>query len=66
MPVDEAQTLIEMIDERVRSSGLQPCHRDTLIRLRAILEEDLSEGTDSGEGDRVSERGSAQLSHRAA
>jgi hypothetical protein len=45
MPADEARSLIEMINERVRSSGLEPNHRDTLIRLMAILEDDLSDST---------------------
>jgi hypothetical protein len=66
MQADEAQALIGMINQRVRSSGLEANHRDTLIRLRDILEEDLSEGTDSGEGGRVSERGPAPSSQRAA
>lgn len=42
-PADEARGLIELINEWVCSSGLEPRHRDTLIRLRVILKVDLSE-----------------------
>jgi hypothetical protein len=45
MPADESRSLIAMINERVRSSELEPNHRDTLIRLMAILEDDLSDST---------------------
>ena len=37
--------MIAMINARVRSSELEPNHRDTLIRLMAILEDDLSDST---------------------
>lgn len=60
MPANEAQALIDLISERVRSSGLEPRHRDTLIRLRAILEEDLDEDRDNEEGGGAHERGSVQ------
>jgi hypothetical protein len=66
MPVDEAKALIELINERVRSSGLDANHRDTLIRLIAILEEDLSEGAARKESGGVSNRSSAASSGHTA
>jgi hypothetical protein len=34
-------SLLRLIDERVSSSKIEVRHRDTLIRLRDILEDDL-------------------------
>lgn len=34
-------TLLRLIDERIASSQIEVRHRDTLIRLRDMLEDDL-------------------------
>jgi len=46
MPEDEARSFLQQIEDRIRSSRIESHHRDVLIRLRALIEEDL----DSGEG----------------
>jgi hypothetical protein len=42
MPEADILSLLRLIDERVRSSKIEVRHRDTLIRLRDILEDDLN------------------------
>ena len=42
MPEADIAALIRLIDERVRSPRIEVQHRDTLIRLRDILEGDLN------------------------
>ncbi len=42
MPEADILSLLRLIDERVRSPKIEVQHRDTLIRLRDILEDDLS------------------------
>ncbi|MBL0403825.1 hypothetical protein JKG68_07610 [Microvirga aerilata] len=42
MPEADIPSLLRLIDERVRSSNIEVRHRDTLIRLRDILEDDLN------------------------
>jgi len=34
--------MLRLIEERIRSSDIRVEHRDVLIRLRAIIEDDLS------------------------
>ena len=38
--------MIKMIEEKIASSEIELHHRDTLIRLRHILEEDLQAADD--------------------
>jgi hypothetical protein len=35
--------MLRLIDEKIRSTEIETRHRDTLIRLREILENDLNE-----------------------
>ena len=42
MPEADIVSLIRLIDERVSSPRIEVQHRDTLIRLRDILEDDLN------------------------
>jgi hypothetical protein len=41
MPNDDARSLLQTIEERIRSSEIDVQHRDVLIRLRSMIEEDL-------------------------
>ena len=41
MPEEDARSMLMMIEERIRSSDIQIEHRDALIRLRAMIEDDL-------------------------
>jgi hypothetical protein len=41
MPEEDARTLLAQIEEKVRSSEIQVANKDTLIRLRSLLEQDL-------------------------
>jgi len=52
MPGAESLSLLRLIEERIRSPKAEIRHRDTLIRLRDILEHDLKahcSGTSSEE-----------------
>ena len=40
MPVDEARTFLQHVQEKIASSDIEVAHRDVLIRLRSIIEED--------------------------
>jgi hypothetical protein len=42
MPEADIVSLLRLIDERVHSPEIELRHRDTLIRLRNILEDDLN------------------------
>jgi hypothetical protein len=42
MPEGDARSLLQQIEERIRSSAIQVEHRDVLVRLRALLEDDLA------------------------
>jgi len=46
MPADEARTMLQQLQDRMASSGIEVRHRDLLIRLRSMIEEDL-EATES-------------------
>ena len=43
MPEEDARPMLSMIEERIRSSDIRVEHRDALIRLRAMIEDDLAE-----------------------
>ena len=42
MPEADIVSLLRLIDERVSSPKIEARHRDTLIRLRDMLEDDLN------------------------
>jgi hypothetical protein len=52
MPVDEARTFLQHVQEKIASSDIEVAHRDVLIRLRSIIEEDLEAGERPRLGDR--------------
>ena len=41
MPEEDIPSMLQMIEAKIASSEIEVHHRDTLIRLRDILEEDL-------------------------
>ena len=41
MPADEARTFLQQLQEKIAASNIEVTHRDVLIRLRSIIEEDL-------------------------
>ena len=41
MPEEDARSLLTLIEQRIGSSGIRVEHRDMLIRLRAMIEDDL-------------------------
>jgi len=41
MPQDEARSLLQHLEDRIKASEIEVGHRDVLIRLRALIEEDL-------------------------
>ena len=43
MPEKDARCMLRLIEERIRSSEIEVEHRHVLIRLRAMIEEDLAE-----------------------
>src|SRR4051794_18470189 len=48
MPEEDARSMLMMIEERIRSSDIRIEHRDALIRLRAMIEDDSAvSGPDS-------------------
>jgi len=46
MSEDDIPSMLHMIEEKIASSEIEVHHRDTLIRLREILEEDLQASKD--------------------
>ncbi len=61
MPEEEARSVLQLIEERIRSSNIQVEHRDVLIRLRDMIEDDLAAlardtATDVGSPDTHRER----------
>jgi hypothetical protein len=48
MSVEEARTFLQQLQEKIASSEIEVAHRDVLIRLRSIIEEDLEA---EGEGE---------------
>jgi len=47
MPADEARTLLERLQEKIASSEIEVKHKDVLIRLRSMIEEDLASTTEA-------------------
>jgi hypothetical protein len=47
MPEEDAQDLISLVDEKLRSSRLDQKHHDVLVRLRSMLEDELTQILDS-------------------
>jgi hypothetical protein len=43
MPDEDARSMLRLIEERIRASDIRVEHRDALIRLRAMIEDDLAE-----------------------
>ena len=43
MPEEDALSMLRLIEERIRSSQIKVEHRDVLIRLRDMIEDDLAE-----------------------
>jgi hypothetical protein len=41
MPQDEARTMIQLIEERIRTREIELRHRDAMVRLRDALEEQI-------------------------
>ena len=52
MPEADMLSMLRLIDERVRSPEIEVRHRDALIRLRDILEQDLSSYQSEGSPDK--------------
>jgi hypothetical protein len=48
MPEADIPSLLRLIDERVSSPEIDVRHRDVLIRLRDILEDDLNSHRNNG------------------
>ena len=42
MPEEEARPFLQKLEERIRSLEIEVRHRDALIRLRQIIEEELA------------------------
>ena len=42
MPEEDARSMLRLIEGRIRSSDISVEHRDVLIRLRAMIEDDLT------------------------
>jgi hypothetical protein len=45
MPREDIPSMLQMIEAKIASSEIEFQHRSALIRLRAILEEDLEDQT---------------------
>jgi hypothetical protein len=41
MPMEHIPTMFQMIEAKIASSNIEVHHRDALVRLRSILEDDL-------------------------
>ena len=42
MPEEDARSMLSMLEEQIRSSSIEIEHQDVLIRLRAMIEDDLA------------------------
>jgi hypothetical protein len=49
MPQEDIPSMLQMVEEKIASSKIEVRHRDILIRLKHILEEDM-EWTRTGTG----------------
>lgn len=56
MPADEALTFLQQLQEKIASSDIEVAHRDVLIRLRSMIEEDLEAGATPSPNYSVSDR----------
>ena len=45
---EDGRSMLALIEERIRFSGIRLEHRDLLIRLRAMIEDDLDASAQSG------------------
>ena len=54
MPETDMLSMLRLIDERIRSPEINVRHRDALIRLRDILEQDLSSYQSDNSSDKQS------------
>jgi hypothetical protein len=52
MPNEDIPGMLQMIEAKIASSEIEVHHRDALVRLRSILEEDLSALDDTTSDDR--------------
>jgi hypothetical protein len=52
MPADEARTFLQQLQDKIASSRIEVRHRDLLIRLRSIIEEDLASSTEEATNER--------------
>jgi hypothetical protein len=43
MPAEDIPSMIQMIEEKIASSEIEVHHRDRLIRLKNLLEDDLEQ-----------------------
>ena len=50
MPDEDARSLLLQIEERIGSSEIEVQHRDVLIRLRSLIEEDLTTASEGSWG----------------
>jgi hypothetical protein len=41
MPQDEARSMIQLIEAKISTSEMEARHRDALVRLRSVLEEQI-------------------------
>jgi len=41
MPQEEARSMIQLIEAKIRTSDIEVRHRDALVRLRSALEEQI-------------------------
>ena len=41
MPQDEARSMIQLIEEKIRTGEIEVRHRDALVRLLSVLEEQI-------------------------
>jgi len=56
MPAEEARTFLQQIQEKIASSDIEVPHRDVLIRLRSIIEEDLEAELERSVGNRQADQ----------
>jgi len=41
LPEPEARSMLQQIEEKIRAGNIDVRHRDVLVRLRSIIEDDL-------------------------
>jgi hypothetical protein len=60
MPEEDIPSMLQMIEAKIASSEIEVHHRDVLIRLKSLLEEDLEEVTRRATASRVGEERCSQ------